>query len=65
MKMARYVTATAAILLIFSGGILNTYGWSLAKTFILAGFGILIFGYIPVFLWHISKKWDKEDQQRN
>ena len=63
MKLARRVTALAAIGMIFIGGILESTGSANAEPLILIGVLILVLVYIPIFLLHISKKWDDEDNQ--
>lgn len=61
MKLARRLTALAAIGIIFIGGILETTGSGNAEPLILTGVLVLILVYIPIFLLHISKKWEDED----
>ena len=63
MKLARRFTALAAIGMIFIGGILESTGSDNAEPLILIGVLILVLVYIPIFLLHISKKWDDEDNQ--
>ncbi len=65
MKLVRRVTALASIGSIFLGGILESTGSTSAEPFILGGVLVLLLVYIPVFLLHISKKWDQEDNPDN
>ena len=61
MKLIRRFTALVSIGSIFLGGILESTGSSIAEPLILGGVLVLVLVYIPVFLLHISKKWDQED----
>ena len=64
MKIVRRFTALASIVSIFLGGIMETLGLGMAEPFILGGVLVLILVYIPVFLLHVSKKWEHEDQNK-
>lgn len=65
MKVARYLTAALSILLILIGGILKSLDYAFAPVIILGGFSVLLLGYIPVFILHISKKLDDEERKRS